>query len=361
MTDGGEKTAAGGRLSIRVGVAGLGRAAILEHIPELLSLPERFTVAAVCDLLKPRRDHVESICPDARPYRRIDDMLDDPDLDLIDICTRSPDHAAHAAAALKRGKWTVLESPMAMDHAGAVALRAQAIHADNRLIVRHPCIFDPDFLLARKMMRDRRLGEIHEVKIRHEDYIRRGDWQSVRKCGGGVLNHAMPGAMLQALALLQTPPVKMWAEQKHIVSLGDADDYARAILRTRDGMTAVIEVSDAHLPPPEPSFTICGSLGRFTVMPGMSEGVLHAIDPDRPPPRRRCSVRTPPLEAPREDLRIVDIPVSLDEAEKARSGRVAFWNAVWRAVRLGEYFPATLEDSIEVLRFTGLMVQNASK
>ena len=361
MTDGTDSAAAGGRLVIRVGVAGLGRAAILEHIPELLSLPGRFSVAAVCDLQKSRRDHVERLCPDARPYRRIDDMLDDPDLDLVDICTRSPDHAAHAAAALGRGKWTVLESPMAMDHAGAVALRAQAIHAGNRLLIRHPCIFAPDFLLARKMMRDRRLGEIHEVRIRHSDYVRRGDWQSVRKCGGGVLNYAMPGALLQALALMQTPPVKMWAEQKHIVSLGDADDYARAILRTRGAMTADIEVSDAHLPPHGPSFSISGSLGRFSVMPGMSEGVLHAIDPDSPPPRRRCSVRTPPLEQPRDEVRIVDIPVSLDETEKARSGRAAFWNAVWGAVRATEYFPATLEDSIEVLRLTGLMAQNAPK
>ena len=349
------------KLPIRVGIAGLGRAAIFEHIPELLAMPGKFQITAVCDLLKFRRDHVEALCPGVKLYRRVEDMLDDPDIDLIDICTRSQDHVEHAMASLKRGRWTLLESPMALSQEAALGLRAQAVLSRDRLIVRHPGAFDCDCHLARKVLDDKRLGDIYDIKVRRCDYLRRDDWQSVRKCGGGIQFYALPDILLQAMALLRMPPVKMWAELKHIASLGDAPDYAHIVLRTRTQLTADVVASGAAVPPYGPSFEISGSRGIFTAMPGASEGLIRAINPESDLPRRRCSVRTPPLDDMREDLDFVEFPVSLDEEEKKQCGRAAFWEAVWKAIRTAEYFPATLDDSIEVLRLIDIIGKTAQK
>ena len=348
-----------GSRPVRVGIAGIGRAAIFEHIPELQSMPGKFKIAAVCDLMKFRRDIILSSCPDAKPYRRVEDMLDDPEIDLVDICTRTQDHVKHAMAALKRDKWTVLESPMATSHADALSLRAESVRARNRLIVRQTGAFAPDFLLARKMLGDRRLGDIYEASVESRDFLRRDDWQSVKKCGGGIRFYALPDMMLQALALLGSPPVKMWAELKHVVSLGDAEDYARIILRSRTQRSVCITASGASLAPPGPSFAVSGTRGRFTVMRGSAEGTLRMLDPERDLPRRRCSVRTPPLDDMREDLDIVEVPVSLTPEEKARSGNAAFWDAVYATMRFATPFPATIDDSIEVLRLIDLSARAA--
>ena len=339
---------------VRVGIAGLGRAAVFEHIPELLALPHQFRITAVCDLLKSRRDHVTAICPDVKTYRRIEDMLDDPDIDLVDICTRTSDHVPHAMESLKREKWTVLESPMATSREDALALRAQSVKAHNRLVVRLPGVFSPDFTLARKMMSDKRLGDIYDIRVFRCGYVRRDDWQSVRRCGGGIRFYALPEALLQALSLIGSPPTKMWSEFKHLASLGDAEDYVRMVLSARDQRSVCIVASGASLDFGKPSFVISGTRGSFTVNPGSSEGVLRAINPALNLPRRRCSVRTPPLENQHEELDIINIPVSLTEEEKTATGGTAFWNAVHDAMRRNIPFPSTLDDSIEVLRLIDL-------
>ena len=64
---------------LRIGIAGLGRAGLLDHLPALRQLPGLYTIAAVCDLMKERRDIVERDFPNVRTYRRTEDMLDDPE------------------------------------------------------------------------------------------------------------------------------------------------------------------------------------------------------------------------------------------------------------------------------------------
>ena len=77
------------RRPLRIGIAGLGRAGLLDHLPALRQLPGLYTIAAVCDLMKERRDIVERDFPNVRTYRRIEDMLDDPDIDVIDIAKKT--------------------------------------------------------------------------------------------------------------------------------------------------------------------------------------------------------------------------------------------------------------------------------
>ena len=74
---------------ISVGVVGCGRSAVFRHLPAIGKLDGLFRVAAVCDVEKSRRDHVESMFPDVRHYRRAVDMVDDPDLDLVLVATPS--------------------------------------------------------------------------------------------------------------------------------------------------------------------------------------------------------------------------------------------------------------------------------
>ncbi|MDO4366217.1 MAG: Gfo/Idh/MocA family oxidoreductase, partial [bacterium] len=71
------------RPPVRVGIAGLGRAALFDHIPAFKALPGLYQVMAVCDLVKERRDIVEKDYPDVHTYRRVEDMLDDPEIDLV--------------------------------------------------------------------------------------------------------------------------------------------------------------------------------------------------------------------------------------------------------------------------------------
>ncbi len=354
----GETDNRNGRPPVRVGIIGLGRAALMQHLPELKQLQGKFRITAVCDLMKERRDIVEKDFPDLHMYRRVEDMLDDPDIDLVDIASRSPDHVKHALASLQRGRWTLVESPLAMSHDEALVLRAADMKAKGRLLVRQVGAFQPDFLTARKVIDDARMGEIYDIRIRSGLYIRRDDWQSVKRCGGGAAFYACPDLVYQALALLKLPPTQLWSELKRVASLGDAEDFAHIILKGRGQATVDIVYSGSELPPYRPSFEVRGERGVFTIMPGERAGKLHIIDPSHKFPRRRSSVRTPPISDMLEKFPISDIRVECDVPPE-NTGALAMWNAVYATVRTAAPYPVALDDAIEAIRILTLVKKSS--
>ena len=347
------------RPPIKVALMGLGRSMFSDHYPVFKAHPGLFDIVCACDLLKERRDIVARDYPDCKMFRQYEDMLDERDIDLVDIATCSRDHVAHAMLSLKKGFWTLLETPMALTPDEAAVLRGQAQKSRNRLLILQRGLFAPDYLLARQMMSDPRLGRIHQIRIRREDYVRRDDWQCVKRLGGGATFYAMTDLILQALKLMPSPPVQMWSELKRIASLGDAEDYAHLCFKTRDQLSADIEFSGGVLPQDRaPSFVIRGERGSFCVNAGATEGTLTVIDPAYSFPRRRSSVRTPPLRDMHEDLPIVTIPIRLNPGTPY--GYSAFWRHVYDSVRTAAPFPLTIEDSIESVKFAHLMKKTSS-
>ena len=343
------------RSPLRIGIVGLGRAGLLDHLPALRQLPDLYTIAAVCDLMKDRRDIVERDIPTVRTYRRVEDMLDDPDIDVIDIALPTTDHARAAIAALNRNLWTVVETPLATSHDAATMLKATSLKTRGKLLPYAPGLFSPDFRLAQMALDDPRLGVVYDVRVRRQDYIRRDDWQCVKRCGGGCSWYDGPDALLQAVTLMRTLPTQLWSELKRVVSLGDAEDFLHIVLKSRGEITADVEVCGAHLAPLEPSFLPRGSLGSFYVTPGASEGTLHVVSPHFKFPRRRSSVRTPPLDDMHENLPIEDIPLRLPENSVA--GPTAFWRAVYATIRTAAPFPVSIDEMVEVIRYLQLAKQ----
>ena len=119
-------------------------------------------------------------------------------------------------------------------------------------------------------------------------------------------------------------------------------------------VSAEVEYSGGILPGDRaPSFRILGDRGSFSVQAGAKEGVVRAIDPDFKFPRRRSSVRTPPLGDLHEDLPIVEFTAKLPP--DTLSGHSAFWRHVYDSVRTAAPFPVSLDDSIEAIKLAYLM------
>jgi len=342
------------RPPVRVALMGLGRSMFADHYPIYLKHPSLFKVVAACDIHKERRDILAKDFPDCKMFRQFSDMLDERDIDLVDIATCTNDHVKHAIMSLKHGFWTLLETPMARTVEEAQLLRGQVLKSQNRLIVLHRGLFAPDFLLAKQMMSDSRLGRIHQIRIRREDFVRRDDWQCVKRLGGGAAYYAMTDLAIQALRLLPTPPVQMWSELHRLASLGDAEDYAHLILKTRDALSVDLEFNGGCLPSERSSsFEIRGARGVFRVAPDATEGELTVIDPEFEFPRRRASVRTPPFRDAHEEFPVKKMTVSLPK--DTLHGPSAFWKCVYNAVRTAAPFPLQLEECIEAVKFSHLM------
>ena len=192
------------------------------------------------------------------------------------------------------------------------------------------------------------------MRIRAEDFVRRDDWQCIKRLGGGATYYAMPDLLLQALKILPSPPVQLWSELKRLASLGDAEDFAHVNFKCRDLMTADIEFNGGVLPVNRTnSFELHGERGVFSVRPGESRGELKVVAPGFKFPRRRSSVRTPGLGDLHEEVPVETIPVELSRGTE--SGQAVFWRKVYDTVRTASPFPVTLDESLEVVKITHLM------
>jgi predicted dehydrogenase len=120
---------------IRVAIIGAGIGA--EHLVGYRALPDRFSVATLCDLDTARATAVAGSDAALHIVSDIAAILMDDQIDLVDICLPPHLHAEVAIAALDAGKHVICEKPIARSLAEADAMAlAEA---------RSPACFFPGF------------------------------------------------------------------------------------------------------------------------------------------------------------------------------------------------------------------------
>ncbi len=101
----------------------------------------------------------------------IESVIDDPNIDVIHVCTRNASHVPLGVAALEAGKHLVMEKPMALDSAGAARLLAAANNADRHAATTFTYRGYPMIRKARTLVE---AGEIGDVQLVHGAYLQ--DW-----------------------------------------------------------------------------------------------------------------------------------------------------------------------------------------
>ena len=91
--------------------------------------------------------------------------------------------------------------------------------------MRHNRRFDPAFLFALNIVQSGKLGTLHLVRIRHHEYVRRSDWQTLREFGGGQLLNWGPHLIDWGLQLIGGNASDMWSDCRRVVADGDAEDH----------------------------------------------------------------------------------------------------------------------------------------
>src|SRR5882672_6801047 len=93
-------------------------------------------------------------------YAAFDEMLADPEIDLIDICNPTQQHEITAIAALKAGKHVLVEKAIALSPEGADRMLAGAKTAGKLLMVAHVLPFFPEFRFAAEAVLGGRFGKL---------------------------------------------------------------------------------------------------------------------------------------------------------------------------------------------------------
>jgi len=155
--------------SIRVGVCGLGFIGPV-HV-EILRRIQHVTVNAVSSAEPGRAEAIAARFAIPRIYTNHEDLITDPAIDAVHICTTNQTHARLAKLAMDAGKHVVCEKPLAATAGDAKALAALAAEREGVFAVNYQYRYYPMVRQARAMIRNGVLGRLY---LLHGHYLQ--DW-----------------------------------------------------------------------------------------------------------------------------------------------------------------------------------------
>ncbi len=139
-------------------------------------------------------------------HRQWQALVDDPSLDVIDICLPSDLHAEVAVAALRNGKHVLCEKPMALAPADCHRMLEAASGASRILMIGHVLRWWPEYLALHRFVSDEASGRIRTATFIRQcgvpDWSR---WLTDESRSGGVLLDLLIHDIDQALSLFGLP------------------------------------------------------------------------------------------------------------------------------------------------------------
>lgn len=336
---------------IRMGVVGCGRAGWGMHKQELEAVGGLFCVVAACDVDSKRRDMMASEYG-CSTYATIEDLLADPQVELVDIATRSTEHAEHAILALRAGKKVFLEKPIALSLRETRKLARVAARYPKALFVRHNRRFEPAFQHVREIIDSGLLGEVYEIKLRRHSYQRRDDWQTLRKSGGGQLLNWGPHIVDHALMFLGGKVDQVWSDLRRVAAVGDAEDHVHIVLKGgRNGCVIDLEISGG-VAISEPTYTVFGVRG--SLVSDQKTIRLRYLDPRKSLARRRPNSGTPELQGfgSSDQLHWIEKEIPVKPDTPSDCGDI--WKHLHAAIRKGKPFPIKFAQAMQVMEIISL-------
>lgn len=93
-------------------------------------------------------------------YADFDEMLANPDIDLIDICLPTPLHAAMTIKALRAGKHVLCEKPMAMNGDECAQMEAAVAETGKQLMIGQCLHYWPQYVEAHRLIASGEYGRV---------------------------------------------------------------------------------------------------------------------------------------------------------------------------------------------------------
>ncbi|MGI9646277.1 MAG: Gfo/Idh/MocA family protein, partial [Ilumatobacteraceae bacterium] len=186
------------------------------------------------------------------------ELIDDPDIDLIDITTPNLLHAEMALAAIEAGKHVYCEKPLAPTAPAAKPMVDAAEAAGVRTMVGFNYLKNPITKLAREIIESGEIGEVFSFRGMHfEDYMLDPDtlvnqWRFDPRSGDGAV--ADLGSHILSIARYLVGPIEAVNADRQIVVPERTDtsgapmrvevaDQMSALLRFEGGATGTAEAS----------------------------------------------------------------------------------------------------------------------
>ncbi len=221
---------------VRWGIVGMGRFGAV-HARAIAGL-HGSRVVAVCSRDDERRGRaVQQFA--ARGFADYRQLLADPEIDVVSICTHWLDHYEIAVAALQSGKHVMLEKPMASTREECLAIVNAARQTESYLMVGHICRFDPRSALAKEAIDAGRIGRIVSMHAKR-NLPKAPGWLRLDKTSP-LMGDGVHDADLM-MWMIDRPPSRIYAKNVRVNEF-TYPDIGWAMLEFDDQAIGVVETN----------------------------------------------------------------------------------------------------------------------
>jgi predicted dehydrogenase len=217
---------------------GWAHSAWIDATPEL-------RLAAVCDLDPARTAAAKEAFPDIRTYNEVQQVWDDPEVELVSIVTPHFTHMPLTVAAFEAGKHVVVEKAMCLNVAEATAMVEAGRAAGKMLAVHHNRRHDGNYRRVEEIVKSGRIGEVFHIELFAGGFgAPQLAWYTEKAKSGGGFFYWGPHAADWVLNLVEAPVTgvtgffhkRLWHDMTN-------EDQTQAIVRFGNGCVADIQWS----------------------------------------------------------------------------------------------------------------------
>jgi len=189
--------------ALQVGIVGFGLSGQVFHAP-FIDVHPGFNLHTIVTTGTLAREKY----PAARILTTFEELIADPEINLVIICSPNLLHYPQAKAALQAGKHVVVEKPFTVNSAQAEELIEIAQQAGRHIFPFHNRRWDSDLLTIKHIIEQGYLGKIVEFESRFDRFtpeISRAAWRYQQVEGGGTLFDLGIHLIDQAVSLFGPP------------------------------------------------------------------------------------------------------------------------------------------------------------
>lgn len=246
---------------LKLGIVGCGKVTTTFHMKAIRDISD-ISVVALSDINKDRMAEVQRICSADRCYLDYEQMLQDPEVAAVSICTPPQTHFEMTLQAVMKGKHVLCEKPVAQTQSQCKELDSLAKKMGVVVLPVHNFLFTPSLVLAHSLISDGRIGSMKSTEIEISSSLRlyrpRTDFRMRNQFG--VVDDLLPHALSTSCWLggpVQTiRKARAWGQRSSVF------DNASLSFLLRDNVRLQVELSWTKLLPAFRVSTV-GGRGRL--------------------------------------------------------------------------------------------------
>lgn len=255
---------------VRVGMIGLGGVGSWGHLRGYEEIPEQAKLVAFCDI-NPAVISEVAKKHGAKMYSDYNQIVADPNIDIIDICLPHFLHGPVALAAAKAGRNVLCEKPFTTTVEAAEAVIAAARDQNVKLMVAENTRFVKAYEVAKKFVERKAIGDICFART----YIGGSEMATLAKPDNWVGKRALSGGLIldagvHSMYLLRwmVGDIKgvhanIWTLRKDLYQ--DIEDNAMGVLRFSNDTFANFTLSNTTESPWTERLELYGTKGSLIV------------------------------------------------------------------------------------------------